>query len=142
MTTPSLPTVTFTITRFHKVGGNHSFCDYTMALADGGSTVSLDPKTNTLTVSSASPVQIVFTAESGYLLAGICFRDTSVGKKDPNGAAVFPNVVLNLSGTTSTLTLTDNAETASSYEYAMLVVDIEAQALGLIDPPIINRPPA
>lgn len=142
MSNAPLPTVTFSITRFHKIGGKHSYCDYTMSLADGGSVVSLDPKTNTLTVSSTEPVQIVFTAVSGYLLAGICFRDTSLGKKDPNGAAVFPNVALNLAGSQSTLTLTDNADTASSYEYAMLVVDIAAQALGLIDPPIVNRPPA
>ena len=142
MTEPTLPTVTFTITKFHKIGGKHRYCDYTMALADGGSAVSLDPKTNTLTVSSKQPVQIVFTANGSYLLAGICFRETDPGKSDPNGTCAFHNIVLNLSGSTSTLTLTDTADTPSSYEFAMLVVGISEEALGLIDPPIVNRPPA
>lgn len=142
MTALPLPTVTFTITKFHKIGGNHSYCDYTMALVDGGSTVSLDAATNTLTVTSNEPVQIVFTAAGSYLLAGICFRETDPGKKDPHGAAAFPNVVLNLANGSSTLVLTDEANTASSYEFALLVVDTVHQALGLIDPPIVNRPPA
>lgn len=142
MTKPTLPTVTFTITKFHKIGGKHSYCDYSLALADGGSTVSLDASTNTLVVSSKSPVQIVFTAAGSYLLAGICFKETDPGKSDPNGACAFPSVLLNLESTSSTLTLTDNADQASSYEFAMLVVGIDEKALGLIDPPIVNRPPA
>lgn len=56
--------------------------------------------------------------------------------------AAFPNVVLNLANGSSTLVLTDEANTASSYEFALLVVDTVHQALGLIDPPIVNRPPA
>lgn len=142
MTEPTLPTVTFTIDKFHKIGGRHRYCSYSMSLANGGSVVSLDPKTNTLTVTSANPVQIVFTAVGAYLLAGICFRETDPGKKDPNGTCAFPNVVLNLAGSSSTLTLTDTADTPSSYEFAMLVVGIDEQELGLIDPPIVNRPPA
>ena len=77
MSNPNLPTVTFTITRFHKVGGTNKYCDYTMALANGGSQVTLDTGTNTLTVSSAQPLQIVFTAAGDYLLAGITFKETS-----------------------------------------------------------------
>lgn len=142
MSEPSLPTITFTITKFHKIGGKKSYCDYTMALAGGGETVSLDPDTNTLTVSSRGSLQMVFTAAGSYLLAGICFKETGVGKSDPNGACAFPSVVLNLESTSSTLTLTDNASQASSYEFAMLVVGIDEKALGLIDPPIVNRPPA
>lgn len=138
----TLPTVTFTITKFHKVGGSNNYCDYTMSLANGGDTVSLDTSNNTLTVSSLSPVQIVFQAAGDYLLAGICFKETDKGKGDPHGALAFPSVTLNLSGNASTLTLTDNASKASSYEFAMLVVGIGQQALGLIDPPIVNRPPA
>lgn len=142
MSDPATPTVTFTITKFHKVGGNHSFCDYTMQLDNGNGVVTLDAATNTLTVSSNTPVAIVFQAAGAYMLTGICFRETDAGKKDPVGATAFPDVALHLSGSTSTLTVTDNAGTASSYEFAMLVVDVAAQALGLIDPPIINRPPA
>ncbi|KFL37865.1 hypothetical protein [Arenimonas donghaensis] len=142
MTEPTVPTVTFDITKFHKIGGKHRYCDYSMSLAGGGSVVTLDPSTNTLTVSSKSPVQIVFTATGAYLLAGICFRETGSGKSDPNGTCTFPNVVLNLAGSSSTLTLTDTADTSSSYEFAMLVVGINEEALGLIDPPIVNRPPA
>lgn len=138
----ALPTVTFTITKFHKVGGNNSYCHYTMSLANGGSTVSLDASTNTITVTSKAQVQIVFQAAGAYLLAGICFKETDKGKGDPHGAKAFPSVTLDLSGSSSTLTLTDNASTASSYEFAMLVVGIDEQALGLIDPPIVNRPPA
>ncbi|HEY9144049.1 MAG TPA: hypothetical protein VIM90_08455 [Arenimonas sp.] len=142
MTEPSLPTVTFTIDKFHKIGGRNRYCSYSMTLDDGGSVVSLDPASNTLTVSSKDPVQIVFQAAGAYLLAGICFRETDPGKKDPNGTCAFPSVVLNLGGSTSTLTLTDNADTPSSYEFAMLVVGIDEGELGLIDPPIVNRPPA
>ena len=142
MNDAALPTVTFTITKFHKVGGNKGYCDYTMSLANGGGVVSLDTSTNTITVESSSEVDIVFQAAGDYLLAGICFKETDKGKGDPHGAKAFPSVMLNLSGNTSTLTLTDNASTASSYEFAMLVVGINEQALGLIDPPIVNRPPA
>jgi len=142
MTAKPLPTVTFTITKFHKIGGKHSFCDYTMSLADGGSVVSLDTQTNTITVASRAPVQIVFTAAGSYLLAGICFKETDPNLSDPNGACAFPSVVLDLKSTSSTLTLTDTASTEASYEYSMLVVGVEEKGLGLIDPPIVNRPPA
>lgn len=141
MKSATLPTVTFTIDKFHKVGGKHTYCDYSMSLANGGSSVSLDATSRTITVTSKTPVQIVFTAAGQYLLAGICFKETDKGKSDPHGAEAFPSVVLELSGSSSTLTLTDNAGTPSSYEYAMLVVGIAEQALGLIDPPIVNRPP-
>lgn len=138
----ALPTVTFTLTKFHKIGGKNRFCEYTMALANGGSVVTLDPATHTLTVKSSESVQIVFTAAGSYLLAGICFRETDDGNGDPNGEATFPNVVLNLADGQSTLTVTDTADTTSDYEFAMLVVGVAEKALGLIDPPIVNRPPA
>lgn len=141
MTSDTLPTVTFTITKFHKVGGSHRYCDYTMALSNGGDTVSIEG-TNTLVVTSKQTVQIVFTAAGDYLLSGICFRETDLGKGDPNGAKAFPCVLLSLADGESTLTLTDTAKNNSSYEFAMLVVGVEEKALGLIDPPIINRPPA
>jgi len=142
MNAATLPTVTFTIDKFHKVGGKNSYCEYGMSLANGGSTVSLDAASKTITVSSNASVQIVFTAAGQYLLAGICFKETDKGKSDPHGAIAFPSVVLSLSGSSSTLTLTDTASTPSSYEFAMLVVGLSEQALGLIDPPIVNRPPA
>ena len=141
MNESTLPTVTFTITKFRKLTSSHGYCHYTMALANGGSVVSLDPSTNTITVASKEEVQIQFTAAGNYLLTGICFKETDAGKGDPNGATAFPSVVLSLTKDGSTLTLTDNAGQASSYEFAMLVVGIDEQALGLIDPPIVNRPP-
>ena len=142
MSDDTLPTVTFTITKFRKLTSSHGTCRYTMALAHGGEVVSLDPATNTITVKSRDEVQIQFTATGNYLLTGICFKQTGTGKGDPNGANAFPNVVLSLTKDGSTLTVTDNAGQASSYEFAMLVVGIDEQALGLIDPPIVNRPPA
>lgn len=138
----ALPTITFTIRKFHKIGGKNRYCEYSMSLANGGSVVSLDAATNTITVSSDETVQIVFTAAGSYLLAGICFRETDAGKGDPNGEVSFPSVLLNLADNRSTLTVTDTATTTSDYEFAMLVVGISEKELGLIDPPIVNRPPA
>lgn len=142
MKSDALPTVTFTITQFHKIGGKNRYCEYTMSLANGGVVVSLDSATHTITVRSDEAVQIVFTAEGSYLLAGICFRETDAGKGDPIGEASFPSVLLNLANNQSTLTVTDTATTTSDYEFAMLVVGISEKELGLIDPPIVNRPPA
>lgn len=141
MTSDTLPKVTFTITKFRKVGGSHHYCEYTMALSNGGDTVSIEG-TNTLVVTSKQTVQIEFTAAGDYLLSGICFRETDPGMGDPNGAEAFPCVMLSLGNGESTLTLTDTAQNNSSYEFAMLVVGVKEKALGLIDPPIINRPPA
>lgn len=147
MSNPNLPTVTFTVTRFRKVGGgNNNYCDYTMALANGGNQVSLNTANNTLTVSSGAPLQIVFTAAGRYLLAGITFKQVTAGLNDPVGAQAFPSVLLELSrpagGASSTLTVTDLADNDYTYEYDLLVVGIDEQDLGLIDPPIINKPPA
>ena len=142
----NLPTVTFTITRFRKIGGTNNYCEFTMSLANGGGVVTLDATTNTLTVSSPEPVQIVFTAAGAYLLAGITFKQTTVGVSDPAGADAFPNVVMamtkNGGSTTSTLTVSDESDFDATYEYDLLVVGIDEQDLGLIDPPIINKPPA
>lgn len=58
------------------------------------------------------------------------------------GAAAFANVLPNPARAASTLTLTVGAGRASSDGCAMRVVDIAARALGPVDPPIVNRPPA
>lgn len=140
--TDTTPTVTFTITKFHPIGGTHSRCHYTMALANGGTAVALNG--DTLTVKE--PTDLILQASSGYLVVGMSFKQTDGSHKDPVGAQAFPDATITLDAgsgdPSSTLTLNDldPSDDSCSYELSLLIERVSDQAMSLLDPPIANEP--
>lgn len=134
------PTVSFTIDKFHPIGGGHNHCHFSLSLANGGNAVAWDG--TTLTVTETTDIR--FQVNAGYLLNGVVFDHIGGGKPDPGGAAAFPtaNLAFSADGTTpsSTLTIHDLDASADNYEFSLLVQRLSDQRISLIDPPIDNKP--
>lgn len=156
-----LPTgaLTITVTKFRSLGAitplEATLSGWTGFKMPGGAPLpepapTLTLEGNNLTVSSEYPVQLVFNlTDPRYLLIGVAW-DANEGTNDV-GKRTFPKVVTRRNVTIpipyqppvvggSSIAMVDNAQDQGSYEYALIIQEVESGEIGVLDPGMDNKP--
>jgi hypothetical protein len=141
-TASAIPTGTayaiFTVTGFHKIGGDHSYCRFTMQFeANGSQQVALAADGTTLEVSGEATIafQLASPAKDSatYLPVGLALKQAG-GNGDPQGEINFPSFTVS----NGTLTVVDTDQSIASWDFDIVIQRSTDSALSVIDPMINN----
>ncbi len=134
--------VTVTVNKFHKIGGDHSFSDADIQLTDGGGIASQSAINDPIVVTGAGDIVFHLQAKQGandnYIPVGIGFKQGA--SSDPLGVVAFPARTIAASSTETTLTLNDADPEQNSFEFGLVIERVSDGSLSVVDPEISNDP--
>jgi hypothetical protein len=102
----------------------------------GGASVSVSNQSQVTVTGGLNNLTI--DVGGSYNPVALIFKQLAGGSSDPSGGSAFGTYSRSLNGTDQTLTVRDDGQSGSQYEFFVLVQTADGD-FGLIDPKIINQ---